>query len=107
MTKQLKHLHVYIVHQFATVAPNGRRGAIINTEHKILGVYTDKELAQAHRLNIQMRMEDIINGPYIAVTKHVVRGRNSKLLGIFQTKGWKITAGNPKGQELFNSEDFL
>lgn len=109
MTKQLKQLKVYIVHQFAyneDLDCDYGIDTVLN-EHKILGVYLNRDDAECHRHKLICKNSSKYfsgESPYIAVTKHTVRGKNSKLLAIFTTKGWNISA---KGHKLFDAEDFV
>ncbi len=78
-------VHVYIVHQFAQITGNGTIGIVDLEDHKIIGVYNKREYAESHRRSIMLhrarkemtreKWEEIIpSGPYIAITKHTVRG---------------------------------
>ncbi len=72
MSKQ--KLHIYIVHQCAYFIERGGIRTPLEG-HKILGIYLSKNLAEQHRdklLNGSWLLSDA--PPYIAVTKHTVRG---------------------------------
>lgn len=71
-------LTVYIVHQFATAGIDCFDDLISPKDHRILGVYLEKEMAHNHRDKVIT-----LNGPYVAVTKHKVRGKASQLLSWF------------------------
>lgn len=89
--KNSKKLHVYIVHQFADLHHD--------IEHEILGVYLNREDADKHRDKVNKKglcsfesdsvctwLSYDVN-PYIAVTKHTVRGKKSPLLGLINGIG--------------------
>jgi hypothetical protein len=63
----MSKLHVYIVHQFGYNDPD----IDCLFEHKILGVYPNRETAENHRTKLLSKRGF---KPYLAVTKHAVRG---------------------------------
>ena len=66
--------YVYVVHQFADA--NKTKGVLEWTDHKILGVYKNREDAEEKRSRVT-KHADIYTGatsPYVAVTRHKVKG---------------------------------
>ncbi len=69
----MSKLHVYIVHESSSNVSS------LNDEpyHRILGCYSDRELAEQHRLKNCKNTK--LWGTYTAVTKHSVRGNYIKI----------------------------
>lgn len=82
-TKKKKQQYVYVVHQFATSFKKSNPRNLIDIDddvliddHKILGVYKNREDAEERRSRCT-KHADIYTGemhPYIAVTRHKVKG---------------------------------